>query len=216
MQFSEAILQRAGSPHFKNIALKPLLSIELKRLACWIDVSYDIQNASEVCIQNLQYNTDLKNDYLGVLDGYMSLCEGKPIEVLDRITPKELDYFLRDKANEVSFEFYSAEIYEILSLGEKIYQLINGEKIKPPFYAISLYGDYTGLSFSEQIEWFEEFCAEFIYPDTEVEMSIEDITETDFIFSGTIKLELDFVRYVENKFNTQFFTKMKFCQIFEE
>ena len=97
-----------------------------------------------------------------MIDLYFQLIEGRALESLDRVTAKEFDYFLRDDTKEGIFEFYDDKFYEILSIGEEILKSI---KPKDDFTRIFNGGEeeFFDLSFSSQVEIFEEFFADTVY-----------------------------------------------------
>lgn len=132
----------------------------------------------ENCLIKVRYFTAISSESLGLIDAFISLILGKPVDVLDRVTPRELDYYLRDTTDKASFEYYTDELFKIIGLGEFLYKSISG--IDEKRYRLI---DETGqlffdLSFSEQVELVEEFSSKYIYPRTNfLELDVSDIED---------------------------------------
>ena len=78
----------------------------------------------------------------------------------NRINLKEIDYYVRED-QEVSFEAYSPELLSLLNIGHGLYKEIENElrdsQVK------EFIKKEIPVSYSEQIEEFEEFLATHIY-----------------------------------------------------
>ncbi len=118
-----------------------------------------------------------------VLIAYLSLLQGTALEAIKRISAKELDYYLRDDSSKSFFEFYGPEVYKILEIGSKIYNHHLNFSIEDKIFDPKNAGNFLELSYSEQIEVFEEFLSKYIYPNTlyslqdfEIEINARSIT----------------------------------------
>lgn len=170
MNFSNKTKSLSSSP--QKLSTKRFthnLSCTLVKLNIRLDISFDTKQDDEIIVYNLYYDTSYRGEYLGVIDAFFELAENKPVEAIDRLGIKELDYFLRDQNSIPSFSFYSQELYEILSIGEEIKSLVipksKSEKLLFDFNNESFFD----LSFSEQAELLEEIFAMELYPYKEFE-----------------------------------------------
>lgn len=184
MNFSNRIKTLAKAPKYINknkINLDHSAHLFLKKLDVKIDVYFTTTQKDELYLEMANYHTDLQGDYLGVIDGFFALIQNKPLEACDRFPIKELDFYLRDKPDTASFTAYSQELYEILSIGEKIKEHVMGDSNK----SFQFNGDFFDLSTSEQYDLIEEFFAYFIYPSDEFpnEIEVDQITDNDVILN---------------------------------
>ena len=136
--------------------------VDLSLLQLDLFVYLDLKDEGELIVRNVCYELSTSTDALGMIDLYFELIEGRALESLDRITAKEFDYFLRDDTKNGIFEFYDDKFYEILSIGEEVLKSI---KPKDSFERIFDGGEeeFFDLSFSSQVEIFEEFFADTVY-----------------------------------------------------
>lgn len=187
-----------------------------KNLNCVINISYSLEQADELCLKEIFVETDLSGTYLGVLNGYLSLVFGKPVEVLDRLSPKELDYFLRDENSVPAFSYYTKELYEILSVGELIIKQIKGKPAEiEKIFNQGEHGEFHELSFSEQIEFFEEFCSKRVYPEVRFQnifMDIENIEDGRLVYSSRFVYPNELIEEIQGLFNREFLTNLKFSR----
>ncbi len=189
------------------------LTIQLPHLGSFITLKLRAQMQDELMLREIRYYSPLSGIYLGILDGFIQLIKDKAVEALDRLTPKELDYFLRDANTEKAFEFYTREIYEILSVGEMIYHYFYPKEKTTDFYNKEEQGEYSELSFSEQIEWFEEFMSKFIYPNPaykDLVLDIIDINKDTIFINSKYEFSNNELRYIVEKFNAEFLTNYHF------
>jgi hypothetical protein len=188
--------------------------LESKHLNDSVHIRFNTVEGEEVCIDELCISSGLTGPYKGVIVGYQELITGKPVEVLDRLTPKEIDYYLRDETTVPAFEFYGKELYEILSIGELIMEKLgNKDKENSSLFDVSLDGTFKELSFSEQIEYFEEFCSTFIYRNPKfinIFLDIEEVEEESLVLSCEGKIVPLQLLAIEEKFNEEFETSFKF------
>jgi hypothetical protein len=182
------IIKLSASPKFLNSSQTPLnhlCHVHLEKLNVDVTVFFKTVKRQELEVELANYHTELNNHYLGVLDGFFSLIQGRPIEAIDRFPIKELDYYLRDNNDVSAFSGYSQEIYEILSLGESMKTLIYGEKKIGFQFDPKTDGHFFDLSTSEQYDLLEEFFAYYVYPYKEFPDVIEiiEITENEVILN---------------------------------
>lgn len=169
MQFSDKIKKLSSSPNY-HVSLDRVdefsnnYLFKLENLNCYINILFDLKkiNGEDVLVK-FNYYTSLEQDYLGILDGFFELLQNKPIEVIDRIRAKELDYYLRDFNDKSAVSFYDSHFYEILSLGKKTLDKYLGKEKKDLLY-MDYDTDFELMSFAEQVEMFEEFLAKCVYP----------------------------------------------------
>lgn len=160
MHFSKRIHSLANEPKFlSNNPLSFMVHTRLNQLESDVYIHFETFSGEEVLVARAQYYTEYKGPYLGVIDGFFSLIQGKPLEAIDRFPIKELDYFLRDDSKEPAVSAYSQEIYEIISLGEKMKEKIFGKNEYSFQYNPENDGEFIELSASEQFEIIEELLA---------------------------------------------------------
>lgn len=197
MKYSENVLLRSEQPKFiySESSLKGALSVELKDGKFGdITLFYDVHKSDEIYINNLTYQTEIKASFLGALDYYCELINGKPYEVINRIGLKELDFFIRGSSKKPSFVFYSAELYELLTLGEKIYKSLNQKKNKVLTFCVSNMDD---MPMTEQIEYFEEFLSVHIYPEFQgIELDFEDFSDGKLILRRNFSIDDKGLKYI--------------------
>jgi len=182
MNYSKKIKDRAASPKFllsKNDNLDKFKTLEIAIYGNeLVKIHYQLESSDEVYISKLLYSTSVNSDLLGVLDFYIEIISGKPYEVTNRINLKEIDYYAREN-QEVSFEAYSPELLSLLNIGHGLYKEIeNGLRDRQVKEFIK---KEIPVSYSEQIEEFEEFLATHIYE--------------NYLFYSII---FDFIDYEEN------------------
>jgi hypothetical protein len=183
MNFSNKIIDLSIKPKYLNTSKMPLehiVHVKLSKLESDIYVFFKTVKKEELEVEIANYFTDLKGEYLGVIDGFFALMQNRPLEAIDRFPIKELDYYLRDFQNKSAFSGYSQEIYEILSIGEQMKAKVFGEKNLGFQYDPTMDGEFFDLSTAEQFELMEEFFAYYIYPNNELKM-IELVDIDDFI-----------------------------------
>lgn len=200
MKFSNRIHGLTDEPKYlSNNPLNYLVHTHLNKLDIDVYIHFETFKASELLIARAHYFTDYKGEYLGVIEGFFSLIQGKPIEAADRFPIKELDYFLRDESAKSAFTAYSQEIYEIISLGEKMKSKIFGKKDTGFIYEPDMHGEFTDLSTGEQFEMIEELLSnEFfksgIEPD---DIELIDVDENTLVFDAKNEYHIE----IKNKIN---------------
>lgn len=138
------------------------IHIDLTLLQRDLFVYLELKDEGEMVVRNVEYEIAGDCEFLGMIDLYFELIEGRALESLDRVTAKEFDYFLRDDTKIGIFDFYDDKFYEILSIGEEVLKSI---KPKEDFKRIFDGGEteFFDLSFSSQVEIFEEFFSDTVY-----------------------------------------------------
>lgn len=138
------------------------IHIPLTLLQMDLFVYLELRDEGEKVIRNVRYETSHSTEQLGMIDLYFQLIEGRALESLDRVTAKEFDHFLRDDSKKSIFEFYDDKFYEILAIGEEI---LNTVQPKDESKRIFVGGEeeFFELSFSSQVEIFEEFFSDSVY-----------------------------------------------------
>ena len=188
------------------------LSLGFEFLDFGLDISFSTRQAEELYVEDLFYYSESLDDNLNIVDFFFELLSGKPVEVFDRITVKELDFFIRSERSIPAFPFYSQQHFEIVAIGKKIYNHIIGiSSDKADLYIVDELGPSSVLSLSEQIEYFEEFCSQYIYPFAiyeTIELYISDIEGDDIFFEQVSERTL--LKDIENKFNKEFKSCYKF------
>lgn len=191
------------SDHFKapkkrfegNLPFTHKIHLDLSLLGLDLFVYLELKDEGEQVIRNVRYETSGPNEFLGMIDLYFQLIEGRALESLDRVTAKEFDYFLRDDTKEGIFEFYDDKFYEILSIGEEILKSI---RPKDDFKRIFDGGEeeFFDLSFSSQLEIFEEFFADTVYKHPKfhtIEYDVLDVKTYQITLSlSSLSSDLDF------------------------
>lgn len=220
MKFSDKILTFTNAPLFQtqNLERDESYLFKLEKHSAYIELAFDItKRDGDEYFVNLSYKTALATPYLGILDGLVQLFQGKAIQAVERITAKELDYFLRDSQSIPALSYYDPKFYEILSIGEMINKKRYGEKTARTFLFEEYDGLFFELSFSEQIEFFEEFLSRFIYKNEKflgIQFDLEDVNDNEIriltsqnisqggidVFLKIFKEEFDLSSDVEVKF----------------
>jgi hypothetical protein len=158
-----------------------------------IELFFGTKKEEEVLISEIFYKANYNGPYLGVIDAYISLIQGKPVEASDRFPIKELDYFLRDNSSEPAFTAYSQEIYEIIGIGEKIKDHVFGKKEDVGF-VFDQKNEFSDLSSSEQYEVIEELLSFYFYKKgvdiDAIECDDIDFPKMKFICSEEYRLKL--------------------------
>ena len=167
MQFSQNIINRSKETTFSkgedSSSFNYSLELRLHTLEIDLYIYFDTVKEKEILLSQARYETSYRGAYLGVIDGFFELIQGKPLEAIDRFPIKELDYFLRDNNSDSAFSGYSQELYEILGIGEKLKELIFGKKDGSFSYDLQNRGAFSSLSSSEQFEIIEEFLSFYFY-----------------------------------------------------
>ncbi len=210
MIFSKRCLSLSDSPIHLRHGEKELFDHEFKttlnQLKAEVTIFFNTFQDSELLVSKARYETSYRGEYLGVIDGFFHLIQGKPLEAIDRFPLKELDYFLRDNQSQSAFSAYSQELYEVVGLGEKMKSLVLGSKGQRFFFDENL-GTLESRSLSEQFEIVEEFLSFYYYKEGYSLESIEcfDITDDKIIFKAEEKASAQ----LEVKFKDSIKTNLK-------
>ncbi|MDP7320066.1 MAG: hypothetical protein QF441_05625 [Bacteriovoracaceae bacterium] len=217
MKFAESIHQRALKPRFVLLEEefphdKEHISLELDLLESKLDIFFSLEQRDELYFQFLCFKTQLKGPYLAVLDAYFEILMHRSFESINRVSLKELDYFFREDHSQPSFSVYTPELFEIIGIGEKLLasqiKITKEEKI----FEKSSCGEFSELSLSEQIEFFEEFCSHYIYSSKsfkDVYLTVEDYTEDGLVLSSKNKITFEKLLEVERLFQSVFECQIK-------
>lgn len=182
MEFSQQIIKHSHSPKYKVLthAADYIYILKLNNLNCYVELFLCIKkHRDDDYIVQLNYKTALVGPYLGILDGLISLYQDKALQAITRITAKELDFFLRDRTSIPSVSYFDPKFYEILSIGKYINDTHYKNEDKVKLLSSEFDGEFIDLSFSEQIEIFEEFLAKIIYKNskfTNFRFDLEDVS----------------------------------------
>jgi hypothetical protein len=137
---------------------------DLPSLRTKIHIFFNMENEGEVILTEANYELMDEVQERGVVDLFFQLIQGRATESLDRVTNKEFDYFLRDDLKIGVFEFYDTKFYEILGIGEAILKFLNPKDDGPePLMKNTAIDRFFTISFSEQIEYFEELLSRYVY-----------------------------------------------------
>lgn len=153
-----------------------LCVIKLTRLDVSVNVYFSLKELDEVFYNELYYSSDATGDTLGLIEGYFHIAQSKAVEGLDRVNIKELDYFFRKSNSIPSFEFYTPEMFEVLSIGEELRKFIfpKIDVNNLPILDTVNYGVFESLSYSDQLDFIEEYFSKFIFSSSEfIDLSFE-------------------------------------------
>ena len=101
---------------------------KLARLNTFVEILYKLEQNEELMIKEFFFYTSLKGDELAMMDAYASLCQNRPLEAIDRLSPKEIDFYLRDDMKVSSFSYLPNELFDFLSIGEELKKQQQEEK----------------------------------------------------------------------------------------
>lgn len=210
MEFSQAIIDRTSSPQFRVSDSKQGKDylFKLDNLGVYVELFLELeQRGDDQFITALNYKTALDSLYLGLVDGLIALYQDKALEAISRVSAKELDHFLRDEPSTPAVSYFDAKFYDVLSLGSKLVEKISGKEKKETYLFQEIDGDFFELSFSEQVELFEEFLAKKVYPFKQYDGIGFDLADVDDKISIEIQgrelgpLENDFKVNLEKELN---------------
>lgn len=195
MKVSNRIKSIAKNPQFLESSSDASLSAfhaHLEHLNCDVIIQYRTVQKNELMFEKIIYQTKLTGPYLGVLDALISMAQNIAVEAIDRISPKELDAYLRDNPKIPSIEYFGAEFYEILGIGESLREFIVPKKKdkRDVIFKASDNFSFYDLPFSEQIECFEEFLSRYLYSNPQfsnIEVELEDVNFDNSIIVNNSK-----------------------------
>jgi hypothetical protein len=177
------------------------LDISLSRVGGEVRVFYSTKKTDEIYFDELCYTTEIEGDELGYIEAYINLAQGKPVEGVDRISIKEFDYFLRKENSVPSFSHYEPEMFDILSIGEELRKKIIPRVIVEEFILnLENDGPFEELSYSEQLDYIEEFLAKYIYSEKKFEAySFDFEIDSDIVITvaSTGLLSKDNMSFIE-------------------
>lgn len=160
---------------------------DLPNLKTKIHIFFNLKTESETILSQVNYELMDEVQERGVIDLFFSLIKNRAFESLDRVTNKEFDYFLRDDLKVGAFEFYDNKFYEILGIGEAIFNFLNPKDEGPePLMKSNEVDRFYTISFSEQIEFFEELLARYVYGHghySTLDIEFEDVVDGVVVIS---------------------------------
>ena len=191
MKITKKIQERLDHPvnsfNFDAIEYQFNFVHELVHLKTKIHIYFNIDQKEDSTLGEISYELLDHIEYRGAIDLYFSLLKNRAIESLDRITNKEFDYYLRDDVKVGVFEFYDNKFYDVLGIGEAILKFIKPKENGPePLMKSDLPDRFFTISFSEQIEYFEELLARYVYGHvrySKLEIELEDALDNSIIIT---------------------------------
>ena len=191
------------SDHFKapkkcfegDLEFSHKIHVSLDLLQVDLFIYLNLVDEGELIVRDVHYELSRNIDQLGMIDLYFQMIEGRALESLDRVTSREFDHFLRDDSKIGIFEYYDDIFYEILGIGEQILKTL-----KPKDTSERLFDggeeEFFDLSFSSQIEIFEEFFSDTVYKHPmfhSIEYDVLDINLYQVVISvSELSEDLDF------------------------
>ncbi len=206
MKLSNKIQKLSLNPSFKKSEFENLnynFEMKLNKLDIELEVEFDTFKKDELVVSKAFYKTNYAGEYLGVIDAFFYLIQGKPCEAIDRFPIKELDYFLRDIQSESAFEGYSQKLYEIIAIGERVKEAIYGKKGNSFSYSDEQLQNFPGLSASEQFDIIEEFLSFHFYKNgvTLDQIECTDIEENKIYLKSSDEHKTEIKRRINDEFN---------------
>lgn len=142
-----------------------------------------------------------------LINAYLNILHHRALDMLDRVSVKEFDYFLRENPSRPYFDKISKELLELVSLGEKIKGVHKKSKEdSKKIYDEAIYGPYEFMSLGEKLELVEEVIShqslvryelncsnvedKIIYLQSKLDLKESDIKDIQECFK---KLGLDFL-----------------------
>lgn len=157
------------------------LELDLAWFKLTMKVAFNLVKKDEEIVTNIQYSLSDKTEFLGLIDLLFCLLEERSLETFDRINAKEFDYYCRDDVSKPAFSYYSQELYQVLALGEQIYTRLRPKMSLANDLLLSANESFFDLSFSEQIDLFEEMLSKNIYQNPiykNLEIEIIDVQDS--------------------------------------
>ena len=178
------LMDKSKLDSFENYSL---FKVVMPRMDSEVYLAVKLKQEDELLVEKMYYATQLSQLNLAILDAYVSICQGRPVEAIDRLTSKEIDFYLRDNSKQATFDFYPSELYDILSIGEELKKIAFGTTVEiRPHLDTNVFGIFKDLSYSEQLELVEDILGEYYftkYPKLAGRLVCEDILDEKLIFS---------------------------------
>lgn len=122
---------------------------------------------TDTFIEEVYYQSKSPNE---IVNAYLNLLLGRGLEVIDRISLKELDYFLRTDSKVPFFSKVTKSILQIIEIGEVIKkQHIIKSSNQNKVYQELVHGPYEFMSLGERLELIEDVLAHESLKDYELE-----------------------------------------------
>lgn len=181
-------------------------SIDFKFFDITYSVTFDTYlEGDDLFISEIQYYGP-KEDI--ILNGYLNLLIKRGVEVLDRISIKELDYFLRQDNKTPYFDKISPELMKILELGEKIKTKFSISKSKSfIIYNPEVHGPFDLMSYGEKLELIEEAFASDSLKSFQLECI--DYDDINLKITSPIKIIDKDILYIESELTKLLRQKIK-------
>lgn len=130
-------------------------TLQIKLFKQEFTISYKFyQKEDDFFIDDIFYYGEQENE---LLNAYLNLMLNRGLDMLDRISVKEFDYYLRKDPQRPYFDKISKELLELISLGEQIKKIHKKNKSKETkIYDVKKYGPYEFMSLGEKLELIEE------------------------------------------------------------
>lgn len=144
----------------------------------------ELNSDNESIIKGTHYYFSDDSDIF--INALFSLMQGRSIEIIDKISAKEYDNYLRLDRTKPAFTHYPTQLYDLLAITEKIKGELTGKKVtKQRVFESSLHGDFDLLSLSEKYELAEEIISELmtkVLADATEKIEIIEIEGSKFSF----------------------------------
>ena len=173
MDYSKKLKKHIEAPTlYREMIVSPDYSYHSKRFGCDIDLLYEFSGER---INFIGFYAPINSFARGVLNALLTLASGNPVGGLNRINAKELDFFIRDEANTPALPFYNDDFLNVFEITGSLYSYLISRKEDENIEV----SDFFDLSFSEQIEFFEELLAKEAYPHPRFHKYKFDLMDTD-------------------------------------
>lgn len=115
------------------------------------------QKEEDLFIDEIYYHASSKHD---LVNAYLNLLYNRSLALLDRVSIKEFDYFLRQDNSVPYFDKISKELLDLMALGEEIKKRhVKKAAQEKRVYQPEVHGPIEFMSFGELIELVEEIIS---------------------------------------------------------
>ena len=132
--------------------------LEIKLFNQSFIISYKFYSKDDdLFIDEIFYFSDQENF---LVNAYLNLLKNRALDVLDRVSVKEFDYFLREDNSKPYFNKISKELLELIGLGERLKSKHKkAKKTLESVYNEDLHGPIEFMSLGELLELIEEILS---------------------------------------------------------
>ena len=193
------------------------LSIFLSKNNITIDIYYSYIKKDEIFFDQIYYSTSCNSNLLVLVEAYFTMIQNMSVERVAIMNMKEFDYFLRVENSIPSFEYYTPEMLEVLSLGEDLKKAIIPKEVDDTYILdTEKFGPFELLSYGDQLDFVEEFYSAFIFNDSRFNGISFDTEIEDFLISinTNVDLDLKLKNFIIEKINTELRLKGQWKIIF--